>query len=753
MRYKTAVLFAFCLIWGLLAGSSAAFASTVNKVLDVPTIRSASQASLGTLLVQEEYPMSLKAGDNLSVNLPDYIGMNKIRIAFSYDYDVTSVSSSVYSIDNVDCTKSSNYIDNSGIDGGIISVQVENNQHFTLRVNKIPENPTAKTFRFYIYFDNVTCKIKAPDGAEAKVVLDGSGGFSSDTQTIAKVYAYGDGTTATADSPGTLTDQGGQLASIIIKENGRAALETNYDATDPDNCEKQKTVKLVLAAGVTWTDVSLLPDWGFKEGDIDYKIGVDTSGRSVLYLQINNQTTDATGPGRIIITGKVSVDSSIVQPGKVEVSYEGDNPGVVSTTLYAADYVESGCKAMCPAPTEVIAGHVNQATGNFVILQGMGGDLTQGRTITLTLPDGVRWHNYPVNNTMYLGKAVAVDNDGRMIKYTVLNTTTTNNGIIMRNGSVDLAFDAPPQVEITVGGSILGINNSKVKIATVINPIKLTVAKTDVAAGKQGQAVGDLVINEVVAGTLRALDTKGNQAVLEIKLPAGVTFSNDKAPGVEVTDGNLILFTDQISLSSTDRNTLLIPVNKSSSVASTIKISNIILDVNRVVPEGVLDVEVGGTALTETGDLFTGSQNLLKVPLINCITAALQATSTKAIFTIDNKSYVVNGKNCDMDVAPYIKNDRVYGPVRYIAYALGLSEQDIQWDEATQTVTLMHDGRVVQMTLGLPSMTLQGTKVPIDVAPEMVDPGRLMLPYRWVATALNGKITWDEDNKQVIVQN
>ncbi|MDI6604139.1 MAG: copper amine oxidase N-terminal domain-containing protein [Thermoanaerobacteraceae bacterium] len=40
-----------------------------------------------------------------------------------------------------------------------------------------------------------------------------------------------------------------------------------------------------------------------------------------------------------------------------------------------------------------------------------------------------------------------------------------------------------------------------------------------------------------------------------------------------------------------------------------------------------------------------------------------------AIFTIGKNEYSINGQPYPMDVAPYIKDDRTFLPLRYIAYA------------------------------------------------------------------------------------
>ena len=64
---------------------------------------------------------------------------------------------------------------------------------------------------------------------------------------------------------------------------------------------------------------------------------------------------------------------------------------------------------------------------------------------------------------------------------------------------------------------------------------------------------------------------------------------------------------------------------------------------------------------------------------------------------------------------------------------------------------MMQEKRVVQFKVGKPGVFVQGTEIPIDVAPEIIEPGRVMLPYRWVGFALGASVSWDEESRQVLV--
>ncbi|MBR5012177.1 MAG: copper amine oxidase N-terminal domain-containing protein, partial [Clostridia bacterium] len=58
------------------------------------------------------------------------------------------------------------------------------------------------------------------------------------------------------------------------------------------------------------------------------------------------------------------------------------------------------------------------------------------------------------------------------------------------------------------------------------------------------------------------------------------------------------------------------------------------------------------------------------------------------VVTIDAPSMTVNGKTVALDSPAIIENSRTYLPVRAIANALGVANDNIKWDAATSTATL-----------------------------------------------------------------
>ncbi|MGS0745547.1 copper amine oxidase N-terminal domain-containing protein [Syntrophomonas erecta subsp. sporosyntropha] len=131
-------------------------------------------------------------------------------------------------------------------------------------------------------------------------------------------------------------------------------------------------------------------------------------------------------------------------------------------------------------------------------------------------------------------------------------------------------------------------------------------------------------------------------------------------------------------------------------------------------------------------------------------------------FAIANKSYTIATTDMDeektvtsgtktMDVAPYIKGDRTYVPVRYLAYSLGVGEDNVTWDGKDRKVGITKDDVDISLFIGSHVMYVSQEPVEMDVAPEITN-ARTFLPARWVAEALGAEVDWDDVTKQAIIK-
>lgn len=343
--------------------------------------------------------------------------------------------------------------------------------------------------------------------------------------------------------------------------------------------------------------------------------------------------------------------------------------------------------------------------------------------------------------------AIVNGTNNRTVSYTVTTASTSASTFLLERGKIDVEPDAKAgdiSVEVAGTASVSGT----AKVGEIKAPVTASVDKQASAKiGVQAQVVSDVLIKEVAAGTIKATDNAGNSRRLELYAPAGVTFA--AVPTVEVTEGNLSIDTQNITRNNANA-VVTIPLKTSSTTASTIKISNIKLTVNRDVPEGDITLGVRGNSLDIFNNPAAGAatKNSATVSPATVITSAPVDTKTSASFVIGKTTYKVGGVEKTMDVAPYIKNGRTYLPVRYVAQSLGVDDANILWDAATQKVTLLKGDKVVQMTIGSSDMIVNGVTIRMDVAAEITD-GRTMLPFRFIAQALGASVGWDEATQTV----
>lgn len=136
----------------------------------------------------------------------------------------------------------------------------------------------------------------------------------------------------------------------------------------------------------------------------------------------------------------------------------------------------------------------------------------------------------------------------------------------------------------------------------------------------------------------------------------------------------------------------------------------------------------------------------------NLLGGQTQTGEVVVVFHIGDTHYTINGQTATMDVAPYIKNSRCYLPARFVGYSLGISPGNIFWDKATRTATLSKNGTTERLTAGSNVMYINNMAVQIDAPAEIVSPGRVMLPYRWVAEGFGANVSWDQASQTVTIQ-
>ncbi|OIQ12255.1 stalk domain-containing protein [Neomoorella thermoacetica] len=614
---------------------------------------------------------------------------------------------------------------------------------------------------------NLTVDAKDAAAGDVQVRFSNASGILENGSVVAAV-AKGAGVEVSVDKVVAIGDGGGDV-TFTVQENTLYGL---------DNTVGKNTVKFKLPNGFTWKDGS---------GSVKLLSGklVDVNGNSLsetdafkvitdereLKVEVQKAFKYATGSPkiRLEVSGTIKVDTSVAKYGDVTVTLGGEST-VTPSDVVVANYGDYSASLKSIEVKSIQPGQFDQEIGKFAIDEALPGSLVAGRTIELTLPENVKWEQYPKfssGDSKNVG-SFAIDNfeavgtSGRTIKAKITQATSGNKPteIVFKDGKVTAAADFTGKIELTVGGSA-GVTGTVV-VAEAKAPVTASASSTpSVIIGERGQAAGDLMITESAAevfqkdldasdmlidGASKKLDA--DPGYLVIKAPEGVRF--DVTPTVTVSDGDLEIDTVQ---RYSDDNMVKIKIKSQSAKASTIKISNIKLTVDRTVPVGDLELKIGGTALVENSmdGFFPDNEWIAKASVAKVITPAPSETQATVKFVIGDKNYNVNGVDYTMDVAPYVDSGRTFVPIRYLANALGVNPENIYFNNDTQSAILLKDGTSVEFTIGSNIMKLGSVSIPMDVAAQVVN-GRIMLPARYVANAFGYyNVGYDEATQTVTI--
>lgn len=125
----------------------------------------------------------------------------------------------------------------------------------------------------------------------------------------------------------------------------------------------------------------------------------------------------------------------------------------------------------------------------------------------------------------------------------------------------------------------------------------------------------------------------------------------------------------------------------------------------------------------------------------------VKAKCERISFSPNSTGFIADGELKQFDVMPYIKKNRTYMPIRFIAEHLGAS---VEWNADTGVATIRSEEAVLTITHKSKIMTINGVDYKMDVQPEIVD-GRMMAPIRYIAELLNCTVNWDPTNNMVYI--
>lgn len=429
------------------------------------------------------------------------------------------------------------------------------------------------------------------------------------------------------------------------------------------------------------------------------------------------------------------------------------------------------------------------------IKESAAGALDVKKAIDLDLPEGVYVTNVDITKddnayTTFTNKAGASNakineddfkeaykkGDERGFEFARRTLVATDNEGI--NDKMELSFKLTLVAEPNFTGDVkLKLSGDafdkaqEVTIAKFVSPYTVEAAQNDLIIDYRNTKVPtNVVVKEAKEGLWKKDQMDFNFNVDYMTFEDDATYTVDKDSDLEVK----ALKGTKMGFKVTD---------ESSDKAAAVTISDVSLYMSRSIAAGAYDLDLmtapGQKMLTEE-KLFTASTDgetktgyyvadvidmnrdskdgwedkfyTVKEGFVNVITAGRDqddASFTKKVVVPVGEKYLIAGEEqVALDVPAYISAaGYTMLPVRAVATALGINNNNVLWNQASRTVTILYGQRIITMVAGQKVVTVNGNTIPASATVQIKD-GRTFLPMRDLATALGvTDITWDAATK------
>jgi len=646
------------------------------------------------------------------------------------------------------------------------------------------------TAYFYILLNNIYVDSSAPATINASIEGRSGSAFGSGDVPVA---TFGSGlSTLSIDSVKTITASTAGVDKVRIKEDRPGSFATG------------QTIKVKLPNGYKW-NTTTAP--AAVAGIFDSQAGATVPGLSLAddsrTLVITSTHTSTTRASYFTIDNlKVVVnDETIAKLGDVSATLSGTATAAPSDIVVAKYGDYSLTVGAFGDPKNVTAGRTGEEIGKFFIEEGIAGSLSANKTITATLVGGAKWDvsslpRQDVSNSKNWGAPMnavwtQIGSNGDAIRLTLgAGASASAIKAVFEKAQIHVAPQAANEIKVVFSGSA-GVTG-EVVVAKVDRAVTAAIDGTPakIVIGAQAAELPAILVKEskkeaisatgtglnpgfgynpVTGQYFRDLNNNGTfegaagdfvvdyatalSAQNELRLEFPVDVLPTLPTKVEVVEGDIVLEQSSVmrNVTADGRWYIAVTVKATSSKPSVIKFEGIKITPSRTVPEGQMLVAVKGSSVLQTMQYWPGQSAVAAAAVGNVVTPAPGETAGNGEFRIGSNIYYVGGVAKVMDAAPYIKADRTYVPVRYMAYVLGLTDADVLWDEATQKVTLTKGDKKVELTIGSTTYTVNGEAKTMDVAPE-INNGRTMLPARYVAEGFGATVGWDASSRTVLIQ-
>lgn len=573
-----------------------------------------------------------------------------------------------------------------------------------------------------------------------------------------------------------------------ITEEGVSALERELKIeSNVGDFEVGQRFELKLSAGFEFNKLVGKGDTygtpATKDTTSKYKVIDNGKGERTAVIEVTDATDTITVKADNLVisadTAKVDAECKLTVKAVKGTAGFDDTADAIVVAKVVADAIEVSVDEDEDVP--VIYSGVNVANEGITddsdhkalevtIKEPTAGTLDAKKVLTMELPDGVYVTNVESNDDFDADEVAfaAAYKKGDYEKFEFARRTldATEEGQDAGELKFTLTLVAEPgftgDVTLKVDGA--GLDKAQeVKIAKFVAPYTVEASQNNLIIDYRNTKIPtNIVVKEAEDGLWK----KNSQFVFGVDKFEDDDFENDATYTVD----------DKSDLEvKTIKDKLGFKIDKESADdAATVTISNISLYMSRNLAAGAYDLQLNTTGsdafmkqaiLAPAGvdadeatvkyqyyDNDEHFDEVVKEGFVNIITAGRDkddASFTKKVVVPVGEKYIIAGEEqVALDVPAYISAaGYTMLPVRAVATALGINNNNVLWNQASRTVTILYGQRIITMVAGQKVVTVNGNTIPASATVQIKD-GRTFLPMRDLATALGvTDITWDAATK------
>ncbi len=559
----------------------------------------------------------------------------------------------------------------------------------------------------------------------------------------------------------------GANMEAVVDEGDEITLKLNSGFEFANNDNNKITIK---ADGTTIT-----PEVEYEDDEIvitvdgDISADVDTLTISGIKVEATSAKEGATATIKVSASGNDSVSVEVATVVDYAVSMSVDEDEDVPVIYSGVDVDNTG-----------ITDDSDHESLEVSIDETFAGAWDNSKKFTLSLPEGVYAADVDVVvDGIDLDREDFIDayDNGEYEYFEFDKRIFEENDSDNDPYEMDVTFtlvadpDFEGDVVLTLSGDAM--EEQEVTIAKFVKPYTVSAQQNDLTIDYRNTEIPtDVVITEAEAG----LWEKGTEFALtldKIDFDVDASVTADDKSGMEIKD-----------VKTKDGEIRFTVDSESDDEPATLTVSDLTLYMDRNLPAGAYDLnmyalDMLGVDSAEKAEDFDGSdykaadkgyltQTLLadedttvfvgdesddidytaKTGFVNIVTAGSDTTGFTTKLTVPiGENYLIAGETKVEQDAPAYINAEGYTmlPVRAISTSLGIDNNNVLWDQATKTVTILYGDRIISMTAGASVMYVNGSSIPTSSSVEIVN-DRTFLPMRDLATALGvTDLIWDTD--------